>query len=109
MALAPHSRQGERQVEWRTEFTAKPGQGYFSGGTTFGNTFVTIKLPQDIATEVLTHEDVHATQWAVSGGLAGLPLGYLAATGISYLTTGRPDCGNFYEWQAGFDDGGYKC
>ena len=86
----------------------KPGGGYFNGGTTYGNAFVSNLKPKDITQEVLRHEDTHVTQWALTGNLA-MPISYGAASLFSMaFNEGDSACGNFYEWWAGFADGGYK-
>jgi hypothetical protein len=87
----------------------KPGHGYFSGGTTYGNVFVSNKDPKDISASVLKHEDVHSTQWALLT-LVGFGLSYLTAKAYSLAKEGNDyGCSNFFEWWAGFADGGYQC
>jgi hypothetical protein len=91
------------------EEPVKKGGGFFNGGTTYGNVYVSDKLPGDISASIMTHENIHATQWAMSGGQVGFPLLYAGASGFSWLQTGTYGCGNFFEWQAGHSDGGYGC
>jgi hypothetical protein len=55
---------------------------------------------------LLAHEARHATQYAWCGGLAMVPLYYLAA-GVSWGLTGDFGARNVFERQAGLADGGY--
>ena len=55
---------------------------------------------------LLAHEARHATQYAWCGGLAMLPLYFLAA-GVSWGLTGDFGARNVFERQAGLADGGY--
>jgi hypothetical protein len=55
---------------------------------------------------LLAHEARHATQYAWCGGLAMLPLYFLAA-GVSWGLTGDFGSRNVFERQAGLADGGY--
>jgi RHS repeat-associated protein len=80
------------------------GGGFFSGGTTYGNVFVTDRKPE-IA--VLAHEDIHATQWAVLGPVM-FTSHYLQSTGFSMGLTGT-QCLNVFEANAGFSGGRYAC
>ncbi|YAL82140.1 hypothetical protein ACMYYO_09340 [Dermacoccaceae bacterium W4C1] len=56
--------------------------------------------------QVLAHEEKHARQWALSGGLPFLPL-YLLAMGWSWLRTGDRASRNLFERRAGLLAGGY--
>jgi RHS repeat-associated protein len=53
-----------------------PGQGYFQGGTQYGNVFVSNKRPDAIT---LAHEEAHADQWALLGPV-GFPVLYFATS-----------------------------
>jgi hypothetical protein len=55
---------------------------------------------------LLAHEARHATQYAWCGGLAMLPMYFLAA-GVSWGLTGDFGARNVFERQAGLADGGY--
>jgi hypothetical protein len=55
---------------------------------------------------LLAHEARHATQYAWCGGVAMLPLYFLAA-GVSWGLTGDFGARNVFERQAGLADGGY--
>lgn len=85
------------------------GHGFFNGGTTYGNVFVSAKSPRQISASTMRHENIHASQWAGAGGQIGFPILYFGASGFSWLQTGNYGCGNFFEWQAGFEDGDYPC
>jgi hypothetical protein len=52
------------------------------------------------------HEARHATQFAWCGGMAMLPLYFLAA-GVSWLLTGDFGSRNIFERRAGLAEGGY--
>jgi hypothetical protein len=65
-----------------------------------GSTFVTSKIPTDIGVRLMAHEGKHSNQWAFYGA-PSMAFGYLNAYAL------RGEC-NFYEWQAGYADGGYK-
>jgi len=94
--------------------------GYFSGGTTYGNVFITGDAPQDVTAAVLAHENVHASQWAKLG--PGMFLaGYLSSQGLAevrwavgtWVPWGNGDClaagcYNPFEGQAGLNLGGYR-
>lgn len=56
---------------------------------------------------LLAHEERHATQYALCGGLL-MPLGYAVAAGWSWLATGDPASRNPFERGAGLADGGYQ-
>ena len=55
---------------------------------------------------LFAHEARHATQYAWCGGLAMLPMYFLAA-GVSWGLTGDFGARNVFERQAGLADGGY--
>jgi hypothetical protein len=55
---------------------------------------------------LLAHEARHATQYAWCGGLAMLPMYFLAA-GVSWGLTGDFGARNVFERQAGLAEGGY--
>lgn len=55
---------------------------------------------------LLGHEERHATQWAVCGGLPFLPA-YLAAMAWSQWRVGDPGSANVFERLAGLASGGY--
>src|SRR5215831_17871194 len=55
---------------------------------------------------LLAHEARHATQFACCGGVAMLPLYFLAA-GVSWLLTGDFGSRNIFERRAGLAAGGY--
>jgi hypothetical protein len=55
---------------------------------------------------LLGHEARHATQFAWCGGVAMLPLYFLAA-GVSWLLTGDFGSRNIFERRAGLAEGGY--
>lgn len=56
--------------------------------------------------QLLRHEERHATQYAVCGGVLYLPL-YVIASGWSWLRTGDAASRNVFERGAGLVDGGY--
>lgn len=56
---------------------------------------------------LLAHEAVHATQYALCGGLPFIPL-YFVAAGYSWLRTGDPASRNVFERSAGLQAGGYR-
>ncbi len=55
---------------------------------------------------LLGHEERHATQWAVCGGLPFLGL-YVAAMAWSLLRAGNPFTANVFERLSGLRSGGY--
>ena len=60
-----------------------------------------IRVPQ------LAHEERHATQYALCGGIV-MPALYVAAAGWSWLRTGDFASRNVFERRAGLADGGYR-
>jgi len=76
----------------------KPGQGYFQGGTQYGNVFISGSRPN---ATTLAHEEVHADQWAVLG-----PGHFLTAYGLSSIGGA---CANFFELQADMAGDLYDC
>lgn len=60
-----------------------------------------------IRVPLLAHEERHATQYALCGGIV-MPVLYLAAAGWSWLRTGDMASGNVFERRAGLADGGYR-
>jgi hypothetical protein len=56
---------------------------------------------------LLAHEDRHATQYALCGGVL-MPLAYVAASGWSWLRTGDRASRNPFERDAGLVTGGYR-
>ena len=60
-----------------------------------------------IRVPLLAHEERHATQYALCGGLV-MPVLYVAAAGWSWLRTGDAASGNVFERRAGLADGGYR-
>jgi len=94
--------------EYVIQCRAPKGGGYFNGGTTYGNVFVSGSNPADISVDLMRHENVHSTQWA-NGGPMLFPAMYGLASLYSLITTGDYGCGNYLEWQAGHRDGGYRC
>ncbi len=83
----------------------KNSEVYFSGGTTYGNVFVTYRT--DLTADVIAHEEAHATQWALAGPVIFLG-SYLAYAGVSNWLTGT-QCLNLFEGAADFGKGGYEC
>lgn len=71
--------------------------GYARGGTTVGAVF--LHGPQPASLELLRHERVHVTQWAVLGPL--LPIAY----GLAEIVGARER--NIFERWAGLAAGGY--
>ncbi len=59
-----------------------------------------------VGRRLLDHEERHATQYAVCGGIL-MPVWYAAAAGWSWLRSGDPASGNIFERRAGLADGGY--
>jgi hypothetical protein len=92
-----------------TVCTVSPSSGlYRGGGTTYGNVFITPLESSEVSSELLGHEDWHPTQWAVLGPV--MPIAYGLAAAYSQIITGSDSgCGNFFEWQAGFEAGNYAC
>jgi RHS repeat-associated protein len=86
--------------------TVRAGGGYLGNGTTYGSEFVSNYKPNEIPANILRHESIHVSQWATLGPI-GMVVAYGAATVVSLNTTGSLACGNYFEWQAGFKDGGY--
>ena len=60
-----------------------------------------------IPPRLLRHEERHATQYALCGGIV-MPLLYLGAAGWSWLRTGDFHSRNAFERRAGLADGGYR-
>ncbi len=60
-----------------------------------------------IRVPLLAHEERHATQYALCGGVL-MPVLYLAAAGWSWLRTGDFASRNVFERRAGLADGGYR-
>jgi hypothetical protein len=56
---------------------------------------------------LLSHEETHATQYALCLGLPFIPL-YFAAAGYSWLRTSDPASRNFFERAANLQAGGYR-
>lgn len=56
---------------------------------------------------LLAHEERHATQYALFGGIL-MPVLYVAAAGWSWLRTGDFASRNIFERGAGLADGGYR-
>ena len=73
---------------------------YNRGGTTIGSIFLTgNKTPDD---RMLSHEEKHADQWALGGGMFGFPIAYGLAEWISGGGEKNP-----YERWADLEDGCY--
>lgn len=60
-----------------------------------------------VGRRLLAHEERHATQYALTGGLL-MPVLYLAAAGWSWIRTGDFASRNVFERRAGLADGGYR-
>jgi hypothetical protein len=60
-----------------------------------------------VPVRLLSHEERHATQYALLGGVL-MPLGYVAAAAWSWWRTGDPGSANPFERAAGLADGGYR-
>jgi hypothetical protein len=60
-----------------------------------------------IPVALLAHEERHASQYALCGGVL-MPVLYLAAAGWSWLVTGDFASRNAFERRAGLADGGYR-
>jgi hypothetical protein len=73
-----------------------------------GNVIVTRLDAEGVAGagSLLAHEARHATQFACCGGVAMVPLYFLAA-GVSWLLTGDFGSQNIFERRAGLAAGGY--
>lgn len=56
---------------------------------------------------LLAHEERHATQYALCGGVL-MPVLYLGAAGWSWVRTGDFASRNVFERRAGLADGGYR-
>lgn len=82
---------------------------------TLGNVvLLRMPLPQagadpvgSIPVRLLRHEERHATQYALCGGVL-MPAAYLVAAGWSWLRTGDWGSRNVFERWAGLSDGGYR-
>jgi hypothetical protein len=59
-----------------------------------------------IGVPLLEHEERHATQYALCGGVV-MPILYMAAAGWSWLRTGDFASRNVFERRAGLAEGGY--
>ena len=84
-----------------------PG-GDDTGGTTFGEVFVTKRDAEDVLTNkgLLAHEQRHSEQWA-GWGLFRYPLAYAYESGVSNAVSGSYGSANYFEWDAGMVEGGY--
>jgi hypothetical protein len=60
-----------------------------------------------IPVPLLAHEERHATQYALFGGVL-MPVAYMAAAGWSWWRTGDFGSANPFERAAGLADGGYR-
>ncbi|MFJ9526320.1 RHS repeat domain-containing protein [Streptomyces cyaneofuscatus] len=70
------------------------------GGTTLGDTYTTEKgVPEYVSPKRLRHEREHVKQWEKYGD------NFI----IKYFMEGLDPCGNKYEEQADYADGGYSC
>lgn len=80
----------------------------FAGAFTVGNVVLfRTGLQEALDNPVLIgHEERHSTQYAWCLGVPFLPLYFLVAA-WSQWRTGNPGSGNFFERQAGLQDGGY--
>lgn len=76
------------------------------GAWTIGNTIIS-QFGQPIDADLLAHETKHADQWAILGPV-GFVETWLVSSAVSGITTGTYPCGNFIEWWAGLDAGGYS-
>jgi hypothetical protein len=83
------------------------GFGYFRGGTTWGNVFVTDLPTERITPELIRHEKRHRVQYAVLRPDRFL-LSYGANLLAGWVLPGPETCWNVFEWQAGYDDGNYN-
>jgi RHS repeat-associated protein len=81
--------------------------GYFSGGTTWGNVFITGQPRDQIDANLLRHEKKHRVQYAVLRPDRFL-VAYAANQLAGWILPGPSSCWNVFEWQAGFDDGDYN-
>ena len=74
---------------------------------TLGNVIV-VRDPRTAAhPAVMAHEERHATQWAMAGGVVGFPIAYGVAAAWSFLRAGDYYSRNVFELSAGLADGGY--
>ena len=82
--------------------------GFGGGGTTFGDVFLTSGTLEDVLEypDVLDHERQHANQWAVYGS-SFVPW-YLFENATSTIETGHYGCTNWFEVNAGLDEGNYR-
>lgn len=80
------------------------------GGTTIGDVFVTDKSTSVVLQnpELIKHELRHSDQWAGWGPFL-YPVAYGVAATYSTVTAGNYACGNYFEFDANFGDGGYQC
>jgi hypothetical protein len=76
-----------------------------TGGTTFGEVFVTGSMLNNIDGDLMDHELRHAQQWAGWG--ASYVRVYGAASVFSQAATGDYGCANYFEVDAGSTAGGY--
>ena len=60
-----------------------------------------------VGRRLLDHEERHATQYALAGGLL-MPVLYVLAAGWSWIRTGDFASRNVFERRAGLADGGYR-
>lgn len=80
-----------------------------AGAFTVGNVVLTsgnFDALATLQTEVMDHENAHAWQYLLCGGLPFLPL-YALAAGWSWLRTGDVASANLFERNAGLIRGGY--
>lgn len=78
----------------------KAAGGFFRGGTTYGDVYITGRERKDVSQQEFRRESIHSWQWALVG-----PVGFPIAYGLA----GGDACTNMWEQGAGLDDGGYDC
>jgi RHS repeat-associated protein len=110
-AWAEGSSGGKAGCHWRTGLILECSRSAaWSNGPlgvlAVGNAVINEGDPLQVAR--LAHETRHADQWAILGPVGFIDT-WLFSTGVSHITTGTYACGNFLEWWAGLEAGGYDC
>lgn len=77
-----------------------------AGAFTVGSVIITSGPAANLTGDLLAHEERHATQWAICGGLPFLPL-YLLAAAWSQFRSGNLATANVFERRAGLAAGSY--
>jgi hypothetical protein len=88
--------------------------GYFSGGTTYGNVFITGSSWDEISRAITRHEEKHMVDWANDPNFLKNYLNAQLNAEIRWATEKNhglclyAGCYNIYEIRAGLVDGGYS-